>query len=83
MMHISQARFVQFTNQKKVWNGTNSTNRSLEVTILQGLKFKLMLKLPDISKVCYKIQGLNSYNLLTDKEAEIVPWAIYRPDEKS
>ena len=47
--------------------------QKLEVRILQGLKFKLMLKLPDISKVCYKIQGLNSYNLLTDKEAEIVP----------
>ena len=42
-----------------------------------------MLKLLDISKICYMIQGHNSYNLLTDKVAENVSWAIYRPDEKS
>ena len=29
------------------------------------------------------IQRLNSYNLLTDKVAEKVPWTIYRPGEKS
>ena len=28
------------------------------------------------------IQLLNSYNLLTDKVAEKVPWTIYRPDKK-
>ena len=29
------------------------------------------------------IQRLNSYNLLTDKVAEKVPWTIYRPDKKA
>ena len=29
------------------------------------------------------IQRLNSSNSLTDKVAEKVPWAIYRPDKKS
>ena len=29
------------------------------------------------------IQRPNSYNLLTKKVAEKVPWTIYRPDEKS
>ena len=29
------------------------------------------------------IQRLNSYNLLTDKDTEKVPWTIYRPDKKS
>ena len=29
------------------------------------------------------IQRLNSYNLLTDKVAEKVPWTIYWPDKKS
>ena len=29
------------------------------------------------------IQRLNSYNLLTDKVAEKVPWTIYRLDKKS
>ena len=29
------------------------------------------------------IQRLNSFNLLTDKVAEKVPWTIYRPDKKS
>ena len=28
------------------------------------------------------IQGLNSYNLLTEKVAEKVPWTIYRPLKK-
>ena len=37
-----------------------------------------MLKLLDISEICYIIQKLNSYNLLTDKVAE----KVYRPDEK-
>ena len=41
-----------------------------------------MLKLLDISKICYMIQGLNSYNLLTDEVAKNVSWAIYRPDLK-
>ena len=38
-----------------------------------------MLKLLDISKIYYMIQGLDSYNLLTEKVPEKVPWAIYRP----
>ena len=42
-----------------------------------------MLTLRDISEVCSMIQRLNSYNLLTDKVAEKVPWTIYRPDKKS
>ena len=50
------------------------------MAILQGLKYKLMLKLLDISEICYMIQRLNS---LTNKVAEEVPWTIYRPDEKS
>ena len=29
------------------------------------------------------IQRLNSYNLMTGKVAEKVPWTIYRPDKKS
>ena len=41
-----------------------------------------MLKLLDISEICFRIQKLNSYNLLTDKVAEKVPQTIYRPDEK-
>ena len=41
-----------------------------------------MLTLLDISEVCSMIQLLNSYNLLTDKVAEKVPWTIYRPDKK-
>ena len=41
-----------------------------------------MLKLLDMSEICYMIQNLNSYNLLTDKVAERLPWTIYRPDEK-
>ena len=28
-------------------------------------------------------QRHNSFNLLTDKVAEKVPWTIYRPDKKS
>ena len=42
-----------------------------------------MLKLLDISEICYIIQRLNSYSLLTNKVAEKVPWTIYRLDEKS
>ena len=42
-----------------------------------------MLKLRDISEVCSMIQRLNSYNLLTDKVTEKVPYTIYRPDEKN
>ena len=55
--------------------------QTLQMAIIQGFKYKLMPKLLDISKICYMIQGLNSYNLLTDKVAEKVPWTIYRPDE--
>ena len=40
--------------------------------MLQGVKRKLMLKLLDISEICYMVQRLNSYNLLTDKVAEKV-----------
>ena len=54
-----------------------------KIAILEGLKCKLMLKVLDISEICYLIQKPNSYNLLTDKVAEKVPWTIYRPDEKS
>ena len=42
-----------------------------------------MLKLRDISEVCSMIQRLNSYNLLTDKVTEKVPYTIYSPDEKN
>ena len=35
-----------------------------------------------MSEICYIIQRHNSYNLMTDKVAESVPWTIYRPDEK-
>ena len=41
-----------------------------------------MLTLRDISEVCSMIQRLNSYNLLTDKVTEKVPYTIYRPDKK-
>ena len=41
-----------------------------------------MLKLLDISKIYYMIQGLNSYNLLTEKVAKKVSWKICKPDEK-
>ena len=41
-----------------------------------------MLKLLDISKIYYMIQGLNSYNLLIEKVARKVSWKIYKPDEK-
>ena len=42
-----------------------------------------MLKLMDISETCSMIQRLNSYNLMTDKVTEKVPWTIYRPDKKN
>ena len=41
-----------------------------------------MLTLLDISEICSVIQRINSYNLLTEKVAEKVPWTIYRPDKK-
>ena len=41
-----------------------------------------MLSLRDISEVCSMIQRLNSYNLLTDKVTEKVPYTTYRPDKK-
>ena len=41
-----------------------------------------MLKLLNISEICFRIQNLNSYNLLTDKVVEKVPQTSYRPDEK-
>ena len=42
-----------------------------------------MIKLLDISKICYMIERLNWYNLTTDKVSEKVPWTIYWPDRKS
>ena len=42
-----------------------------------------MLKLLEISQICYIIQRLSSYNLMAEKMAEKVDWTIYRPDEKS
>ena len=41
-----------------------------------------MLMLHDISELCSMIQRLKSYNLLTDKVTEKVPYTIYRPDKK-
>ena len=47
-----------------------TTEIELSITSkLQGLKYKLMLTLLDISEVCCMIQRLNSYNLLTDRVA--------------
>ena len=40
-----------------------------------------MLTFLDISEICYMIERLNSYNLLTDKVAEKVPRTIYKPDK--
>ena len=37
-----------------------------------------MLMLVGISEICSMIKRLNSYNLLTDKVAEKVPWTIYK-----
>ena len=42
-----------------------------------------MLMLRDISEVCPMTQRLNSYNLLTDKVTEKVPYTIYRPDKQT
>ena len=39
------------------------------IAILQGIKYKLMLTFMDISEICSMIQGLISYNLLTNKVA--------------
>ena len=41
-----------------------------------------MLRLLDMPKVCYMIQRLNWYNLLTHKVTEKAPWAIDRLDKK-
>ena len=41
-----------------------------------------MFALLDTSEICSMIQRLNSYNLLTDKVTEKVPYTIYRPDKK-
>ena len=49
------------------------TRKSLKGSILQGLKYELMLKLLEILEICYIIQRLNSHNLLTAKVAEKVP----------
>ena len=51
--------------------------------VQQGLKYKLMLTLLDISEICSMIQRLNSYNLVTEKFVENVPGTIYRPDKKA
>ena len=42
------------------------------IAILQGIKYKLMLTFMDISEISSMIQGLNSYNLLSNKVAEKV-----------
>ena len=39
------------------------------IAILQGIKYKLMLTFMDISEISSMIQGLNSYNLLSNKVA--------------
>ena len=41
-----------------------------------------MLMPLDISEISSMIQGLNSYNLLTDKLAKKVLWTIYTADKK-
>ena len=41
-----------------------------------------MLTLRHISEVCSMIQRLNSYNLVTDKVTEKVPYTFYRPVKK-
>ena len=43
---------------------------------------KLMPELPDISGICYMIQTLNSYNLLTEESGGKSLLNNYRPDEK-
>ena len=52
-------------------------------SVQQGLKYKLMLTLLDISEICSMIQRLSSYNLVTEKFVENVPGTIYRPDKKA
>ena len=42
-------------------------------SITASSQIKLMLKFPDISRIYYRIQGLDSYNLLTEKVLEKVP----------
>ena len=42
-----------------------------------------MFKPLNISKMCYIIQRLNSYNLLIYKVAEKDPRTNYRPDKKA
>ena len=39
-------------------------------SILQSLKYRLMLTLLNISEACSMIQRLKSYNLMTDKGVE-------------
>ena len=41
-----------------------------------------MLKILNISKVCFIIQRLNSYILMAKGVSGKKQWAIYRPDEK-
>ena len=73
-----QIKFSQFADQKK-----SEMVPTVQIAILQGLKYKLMVTLLDNSEICSIIQRLNPYNLLTDRLAKKVPWAIYRPDIKS
>ena len=69
---------MQFAEKKIVWIGTNSTNRTFHKK-----QYYQYYQLLDICKICYMIQGLSSYNLLTDKVTGKVPWTIYWPDKKS
>ena len=68
-MYNLQTRSVQFTNQEKS-EKVQTVRIKLSKVILQGLKYKLMIKLLDILKIYYIIQRLN---LLTNKMAENVP----------
>ena len=77
--HNLQARTVQFADQKKVWIGTNSTNRTVDhwqywklSNINSCLSFWTSLK--------SKVQLIQ----FTDQQkgTKKVTWAIYRPDEK-
>ena len=77
---------LQNWSQKKFLIVTNSTICSFKKkkTILNGLKYKLKLKLLGVSKICYIIQRLSSYSLLIDKNwLKKVTWSIYRADDKS
>ena len=72
-MHNLWNRFVQFTDQKKSEMVQTAQINFPQIAILSGFKYKLMLKLLHIFEICYMIQRINSYNLLTDKMAEKVP----------